>query len=165
MSYSYVVNSQKPTAVQHTVVCSFTSPGDTNLIIAKGNHLEIQTLKENGLDAILDVALFGKITALDFYRPANTNQDILFVLTEKKHFSVIGYDAVNKKLITRAIGNVKDRVGRDIESGQKGFIDPEHKMIAMLLYDGLLKVNFRYAIALMDHKVKTDFFLFGLSSR
>lgn len=141
MSYSYVVNSQKPTAVHHTVVCSFTSPLDTNLIIAKGNHLEIQTLKEDGLAPVLDVALFGRITALDFYRPANSTQDVIFILTEKKNFSVIGYDTINKKLITRAIGNVKDRVGRDIETGQRGFIDPDHRMIAMLLYDGLLKVT------------------------
>ena len=157
MSYSYVVNSQKPTAVQHAVVCSFTSPDDTNLIIAKGNHLEIQTLKEDGLDPILDVALFGKITALDFYRPANTKQDILFVLTEKKHFSVIGYDAINKKFITRAIGNVKDRVGRDIESGQRGFIDPENKMIAMLLYDGLLKVSVNSQRAVLIVESQFDF--------
>jgi DNA damage-binding protein 1 len=141
MSYSYVVNSQKPTAVHHTVVCSFTSPSDTNLIIAKGNHLEVQTLKEDCLAPVLDVALFGKITALDFYRPANSTQDVIFILTEKKNFSVIGYDTINKKLITRAIGNVKDRVGRDIETGQRGFIDPDHRMIAMLLYDGLLKVT------------------------
>jgi DNA damage-binding protein 1 len=141
MSYSYVVNSQKPTAVHHAVVCSFTSPLDTNLIIAKGNHLEIQTLKEDGLAPVLDVALFGRITALDFYRPANSTQDVIFILTEKKNFSVIGYDTINKKLITRAIGNVKDRVGRDIETGQRGFIDPDHRMIAMLLYDGLLKVT------------------------
>jgi DNA damage-binding protein 1 len=87
------------------------------------------------------VALFGRITALDFYRPANSTQDVIFILTEKKNFSVIGYDTINKKLITRAIGNVKDRVGRDIETGQRGFIDPDHRMIAMLLYDGLLKVT------------------------
>jgi DNA damage-binding protein 1 len=141
MSYSYIVNSQKPTAVQHTVVCSFTSPLETNLILARGNHLEIQTLKEDGLAPILDVALFGKITSLDFYRPVNSNQDVLFILTEKKHYSVIGYDSLNKKLVTRALGNVKDRVGRDIETGQRAFIDPDSRMIAMLLYDGLLKVE------------------------
>ena len=141
MSYSYIVNSQKPTAVQHTVVCSFTSPHETNLILARGNHLEIQTLREDGLAPILDVALFGKITSLDFYRPVNSSQDVLFILTEKKHYSVIGYDSLSKKLVTRALGNVKDRVGRDIETGQRGFIDPDSRMIAMLLYDGLLKVE------------------------
>ena len=144
MSYSYVVNSHKPTAVNHAIVCNFTSPTDRNLIITKGNHIEIQTLAEDGLCPILDVGLFGRITALDFYRPKNSTQDVIFILTEKKHFSVIGFDPVNKKLITHAAGNVKDRVGRDIVSGQKGFIDPNHSMIAMLLYEGLLKVNSFY---------------------
>lgn len=141
MSYSYIVNSQKPTAVNHTVVCNFTSPLDTNLIIAKGNHLEIQTLKEDGLAPILDVALFGKITALDFYRPANCSQDVIFVLVEKKQFSVIGYDTEKKALVTRANGNLKDRIGRESGSGYRGFIDPDNRMIAMFLYDGLLKVR------------------------
>jgi len=140
MSYSYIVNSQKPTAVNYTAVCNFTSPLDTNLIIAKGNHLEIQTLKEDGLAPILDVALFGKITALDFYRPANCSQDVIFVLVEKKHFSVIGYDTEKKALVTRATGNLKDRVGRESGHGYRGFIDPDNRMIAMFLYDGLLKI-------------------------
>lgn len=144
MSYSYVVNSHKPTAVHHSIVCNFTSSSDRNLIIAKGNHIEIQTLVDHGLCPVLDVGLFGKITALDFYRPMNSTQDVIFILTEKKHFSVIGFDSVKKKLITRASGNVKDRVGRDIESGQKGFIDPNNSMIAMLLYEGLLKVILFY---------------------
>lgn len=142
MSYNYVVNSQKPTAVHHTIVCNFTSTTDRNLIIAKGNHLEVQTLSNGGLLPILDVALFGKITALDFYRPANSTQDVLFLLTEKKHFSIIEYNSGTKKLVTRATGNVKDRVGRDIDGGQRGFIDPDNRMIAMLLYDGLIKVCF-----------------------
>ena len=141
MSYSYIVNSQKPTAVHHTIICNFTSPTEKNLIIARGNHLEIQIFREGGLAPVLDVGLFGKITALDFYRPANTSQDVIFILTEKKHFSVMGFDSVNKKLVSRATGNVKDRVGRDIETGQKGLIDPNHSMIAMLLYEGLLKVS------------------------
>ena len=140
MSYSYVVTSQKPTAVHASCVCHFTSASDRNLVIAKGNHLEIHTVRENGLVSEFDVPLFGKITALDFYRPAGAALDVIFVLTEKKHFTVLGYDAANRKLMPRTTGNLKDRVGRDIESGQRGFVDPDQRVIATLLYEGLLKV-------------------------
>jgi DNA damage-binding protein 1 len=141
MAYSYVVTSQKPTAVFHSLVCSFTSSVDRNLVIARGNHIEIHTFREDGLSAEFDVPLFGKIASLDSYRPHNLDQDLIFILTEKKHFCILGYDAATKKLVTRASGNVKDRVGRDIESGQRAFIDPDNRVIGMLLYEGLLKVS------------------------
>jgi hypothetical protein len=41
MSYTYVVTSQKPTAVKFAKVCQFTGPHDKNLIIAKGNRIEV----------------------------------------------------------------------------------------------------------------------------
>jgi hypothetical protein len=53
----------------------------------------------------------------------------------------LAYDSVSKKVVPTATGNVKDRVGRDIETGQRGFVDPDRSMITMLLYDGLMKVK------------------------
>ena len=139
MSFSYVVTSQKSTAVHSSCFCSFTSPTDRNLVIAKGNHLEIYTLREDSIAFENDLPLYGKITALDFYRNKDTFQDEIFVLTEKKHFCVLYCDAM-RKVVTRTTGNLKDRVGRDTEHGQRGFVDPDRRMIATLLYEGLLKV-------------------------
>ena len=139
MSFSYVVTSQKSTAVHSSCVCSFTSPTDRNLVIAKGNHLEIYTLREDTITFENDLPLYGKITALDFYRNKDTFQDELFVLTEKKHFCILYCDAM-RKVVTRTTGNLKDRVGRDTEYGQRGFVDPDRRMIATLLYEGLMKV-------------------------
>ena len=42
--------------------------------------------------------------------------------------------------MTRASGDVKDRVGRPVENGQIGIIDPWCRMIGLHLYDGLFKV-------------------------
>jgi hypothetical protein len=140
MAFSYVVTSQKSTAVNHSIVCQFTSSDDTNLILSKGSHLEIHSFREEGLVAQFDLGLYGNILSIDKYRPASSTKDVLFVLTDKKHFSVLSYDVKNKKVTTEAVGNVKDRVGREAESGQRGFVDPDNRMLAMMLYDGLLKV-------------------------
>jgi DNA damage-binding protein 1 len=102
--YSYVVTSQNPTAVQHTLVCSFTTPNDRNLIIAKGNHLEIHTLCDTGLIAEIDLPIFGKITSLNCFRYNGINQDDLFILTEKKHFCVVSWDSIKKIFITKVTG-------------------------------------------------------------
>ena len=45
------------------------------------------------------------------------------------------------ELITRASGDVKDRVGRPVDNGQIGIVDPWCRMIGLHLYDGLFKVS------------------------
>lgn len=140
MSYLYAATSLKSTAVNYSVVCNFTSPTDTNLIVAKGNQLEIHILKEDGLSLVLETPLFGRIRSLDYYRPANSAQDVLFVLIERKKFCLLSYDAEEQKIVVRSVANVRERIGRDSELGQRGFLDPDGRMIGLMLYDGLLKV-------------------------
>lgn len=48
------------------------------------------------------------------------------------------------ELVTRASGDVKDRVGRPVENGQIGIVDPWCRMIGLHLYDGLFKVSSRH---------------------
>ena len=138
--FSYIVTSQKSTAVNHSVVCSFFSHEEKNLIIAKGNNLEIHTLKENTLIADLDISVYGKIISLDMYRPTSFSQDLLFVLTESKNYCVLAYDLIEKKIVTKFAGTVKERKGREICYGQTSFMDPDNRMIGMHLYEGQIKV-------------------------
>lgn len=46
------------------------------------------------------------------------------------------------ELVTRANGDVKDHVGRPVDNGQIGVVDPECRLIGLHLYDGLFKVCF-----------------------
>lgn len=146
MSYSYVVTSQKATAVNYAVVCNFTSAEEKNLILAKGNYLHIYVVRNGNLELALEAPLFGKIKCLEYYRASSASSDSLFVLTERKSFCVLGYDQATNKLVTRAVGNVRDRAGRDIEIGQRGIVDPDFRMIGMMLYEGHLKVSFACVI-------------------
>lgn len=49
-------------------------------------------------------------------------------------------DGDNIEVITRAQGNVQDKIGRTPESGIIGMVDPMNKTIGLRLYDGLFKV-------------------------
>ena len=140
MTYSYLVTTQKPTAVQHAVVCNFTSATERNLILVKSNRIEIHTLMPEGLMPILDTPLNGRIVSIDYYRPTISSQDVLFLLLESKQFCILGFDPSTKTIINRARGNVRDKAGRDIETGPRGFVDPDGRVIGMHLYEGLLKV-------------------------
>jgi len=43
-------------------------------------------------------------------------------------------------LVTKAQGDLKEPVGRPCDEGQLTSVDPEQRVIGLLLYDGLLKV-------------------------
>ena len=45
------------------------------------------------------------------------------------------------EVVTRANGNVEDRVGRPADNGQLGIIDHQCRLIGLHLYDGLFKAR------------------------
>uniref|UniRef100_A0A671L6S9 DNA damage-binding protein 1 n=1 Tax=Sinocyclocheilus anshuiensis TaxID=1608454 RepID=A0A671L6S9_9TELE len=142
MSYNYVVTAQKPTAVNACVTGHFTSAEDLNLLIAKNTRLEIYVVTAEGLRPVKEVGLYGKIAVMELFRPKGESKDLLFILTAKYNACILEYkqngDSID--IITRAHGNVQDRIGRPSETGIIGIVDPECRMIGLRLYDGLFKV-------------------------
>ncbi|XP_058071572.1 DNA damage-binding protein 1 isoform X2 [Magnolia sinica] len=138
--WNYVVTAHKPTNVTHSCVGNFTSPQELNLIIAKCTRIEIHLLTPQGLQPMLDVPIYGRIATLELFRPHGEAQDFLFIATERYKFCVLQWDAETSELITRAMGDVSDRIGRPTDNGQIGIIDPDCRLIGLHLYDGLFKV-------------------------
>ncbi|XP_072969615.1 DNA damage-binding protein 1 [Typha angustifolia] len=138
--WNYVVTAHKPTNVTHSCVGNFTGPQELNLIIAKCTRIEIHLLTPHGLQPMLDVPLYGRIATLELFRPHGEAQDFLFVATERYKFCVLQWDGESSELITRAMGDVSDRIGRPTDNGQIGIIDPDCRLIGLHLYDGLFKV-------------------------
>ncbi|XP_061077869.1 DNA damage-binding protein 1 [Conger conger] len=142
MSYNYVVTAQKPTAVNACITGHFTSAEDLNLLIAKNTRLEIYVVTAEGLRPVKEVGMYGKIAVMELFRPKGENKDLLFILTAKYNACILEYkqNGDNIDIITRAHGNVQDRIGRPSETGIIGIVDPECRMIGLRLYDGLFKV-------------------------
>ncbi|XP_060924191.1 DNA damage-binding protein 1 [Limanda limanda] len=142
MSYNYVVTAQKPTAVNACITGHFTSAEDLNLLIAKNTRLEIYVVTPEGLRPVKEVGMYGKIAVMELFRPKGESKDLLFILTSKYNACILEYkqngDSID--IITRAHGNVQDRIGRPSETGIIGIVDPECRMIGLRLYDGLFKV-------------------------
>ncbi|MBA0586883.1 hypothetical protein Gorai_017600 [Gossypium raimondii] len=89
---------------------------------------------------MLDVPIYGRIATLELFRPHGEAQDFLFIATERYKFCVLQWDSETSELITRAMGDVSDRIGRPTDNGQIGIIDPDCRLIGLHLYDGLFKV-------------------------
>uniref|UniRef100_A0A671TR45 Damage-specific DNA binding protein 1 n=1 Tax=Sparus aurata TaxID=8175 RepID=A0A671TR45_SPAAU len=142
MSYNYVVTAQKPTAVNACITGHFTSADDLNLLIAKNTRLEIYVVTAEGLRPVKEVGMYGKIAVMELFRPKGESKDLLFILTSKYNACILEYKQNGESIdiITRAHGNVQDRIGRPSETGIIGIVDPECRMIGLRLYDGLFKV-------------------------
>jgi len=56
--------------LSHCFLGNFTSETDLNLIVAKNSRLEIFLVSPEGLKAIKEVGIYGKIAVLKLFRPA-----------------------------------------------------------------------------------------------
>ncbi|XP_072033765.1 DNA damage-binding protein 1-like [Amphiura filiformis] len=142
MAYNYVVTAHKPTAVNACVTGNFTSADDLNLIIARNSRLEIYRVTPEGLRPVKEVGIYGRIEVMELFKPPGQEKSHLFILTARYNACILEYvkDEDSEDIVTRAHGNVQDRIGRPSETGLIGIIDPECRVIGLRLYDGLFKV-------------------------
>jgi len=64
----------------------------------------------------------------------------LIFTTERLQFVAMVYDEAGKALKTVATGDLRDRIGRQIERGQLFAVDPLSRVLALQFYEGHLKV-------------------------
>jgi DNA damage-binding protein 1 len=141
MAYLYLATTQRATSVTASTVCSFTDANDRNLILARGSHVEVFTITSEGLSLVRSIAFYGRITKLEAYRPSNQNKDVLFILTAKLNFCVLVWDSTTNQPVFRATGSLNDRTGKPVENGHLSFIDPENRMVGVMVLEGQVKVS------------------------
>uniref|UniRef100_A0A6B2KWM0 DNA damage-binding protein 1 n=1 Tax=Arcella intermedia TaxID=1963864 RepID=A0A6B2KWM0_9EUKA len=149
----YVVTAHKPTIVTHSLVGHFTAPTDNNLILCKVNRLEVYSISEEGLELVLDVGIFGKISRALLFRNAGDKQDSLFITTEKFTFCVLAYDSEKGEIITKATGDIQESSARDATVGQLAIYDPVHRVIVLHLNQKSLKVIFINENGILDEPI------------
>eukprot|EP01112_Ceratiomyxa_fruticulosa_P020970 TRINITY_DN7283_c0_g1_i2.p1 TRINITY_DN7283_c0_g1~~TRINITY_DN7283_c0_g1_i2.p1 ORF type:complete len:1042 (-),score=227.88 TRINITY_DN7283_c0_g1_i2:442-3567(-) len=170
--WNFVCTASKPTAVTHSVTGNFTSPSAKNLIISKCTRIEIHLLTPEGLRPLHDVPINGRIAIMELFRPQGESQDLLFFTTERYKFGVLAYDEEKCEIITRAYGDLEDRIAQESSIGPIGDIDPDCRMIGLHFYEGLYKVipigsntSFKDAfnISLEELQILDIKFLYGCS--
>ncbi len=70
------------------------------------------------------------------------NKDRLFVVTLHNQAMILEVEGSgpNMEIVTKAHGDVSDRIGKRAETGIVAVIDPEARMIGLRIYDSLFKV-------------------------
>lgn len=77
-----------------------------------------------------------------FYNFQHEKKDLLFLLTTRYNAMILECigEEEDIEIITKAHGNVADRIGKASETGIKAIIDPKARVIGLRLYDGLFKI-------------------------
>ncbi|XP_059050799.1 DNA damage-binding protein 1-like [Achroia grisella] len=143
MAYHYVVTAQKPTAVTACVTGNFTSPTDLNLLVAKVSRLEMYLVTPEGLRPMKEIGLYGRVAKMKLFRPPYEDKDLVFILTARYNAMILEWRTSSSgelEVVTRAHGNVADRIGKPSENGILVVIDPQARVIGLRLYDGLFKI-------------------------
>ena len=65
---------------------------------------------------------------------------MLVLTTDRFQLAVLSFDARERRLVTLASGDLRDRIGRPCERGQLVVADPAHRALALQFCDGLLKL-------------------------
>ena len=85
---------------------------------------------------------------MKLFRPAGAEKDRLFIVTKKHHAMILEVEGEGASfdIVTRAYGDVRDKIGKKSETGTLAVIDPESRVIGLRLYDSLFKVDFLLSI-------------------
>ncbi|KPJ17707.1 DNA damage-binding protein 1 [Papilio machaon] len=124
-------------------VSNFTSPTDLNLLVAKVSRLEMYLVTPEGLRPMKEVGLYGKVAKMKLFRPPYEKKDLVFILTARYNAMILEWRTGpngDLEVVTRAHGNVADRIGKPSENGILAVIDPQARVIGLRLYDGLFKI-------------------------
>ena len=86
------------------------------------------------------MGVYGRVAACQLYRPSGEEVDLLFVLTERCQFFVLGYDREIGEAVTKATGNIADYARRKNDDKKIGIIDPKCRLVGLHIYQGLFKI-------------------------
>lgn len=79
--------------------------------------------------------------AFDFHFQ-HEKKDLLFIVTMRYHAMILECisEGDNLEIVTKAHGDVSDRIGKPSDTGIIAVIDPKSRVIGLRLYDGLFKI-------------------------
>ena len=132
----YIAHSQHPTIITHSLTCSFTSPTDTNLILARLSRLDVMRVTATGLTPVLEIPLNGRIASLSTYLPRNHSQHRLIVTTDSAQLFILTYNPATAHVSTLYVTNLQRKVGAPNEAGHRCIVTPS--LILLSIYEGIV---------------------------
>jgi hypothetical protein len=154
--FNYIGILNKSSAVNTAITCNFLNNlNNLNLVLAKGNIIEIYNITNEGLESTPYLNVYGKIILLEKI-PADSNSlnlhnkniissstygDSLFILTEDLDFSIIAYNKTKNEIVNLDKGTVKEDIGKRQDKIHSVF-EANYEYAVISAYKNLFKIVF-----------------------
>lgn len=110
MPISYCVSAKKASVVAESVVGNFTDHENVNLLVARGNRIDVQLVSPEGLKNVCEIPIYGQVLTMALVKCKREKLHSLIVVTEKWNMAVLTYR--DGKVVTRAAGSIADPTSR-----------------------------------------------------
>ncbi|KAJ2887982.1 hypothetical protein FB639_000949 [Coemansia asiatica] len=139
MQYQYVVSAHKSSSVVAAVSGSFVSSTEQNLIVARGNRLQVFRQHQDTLELLGEHSVNGQLHHVEFFQPLDRSTGLLLIVSSKQQFAVVSWDVTQRVMVTESTGGFNERTGR---SGTRTLVavDWQSRVFAISAYQGIVHV-------------------------
>jgi DNA damage-binding protein 1 len=104
------------------------------------NQLEIYSFEDGQLNLVISRPVYGRITILDKFRPADSTTDHLFLGTDRSYFFTLSWNAEKKRFqnVSDSPMDLADKTARESQTGERSHIDPRKEFLTLEVYEGIV---------------------------
>lgn len=130
MPVLYHLTLQKPTAITKAVYGNFSSPRAHEIIVAKGQVLELlRSDKQGKLNLIISRDIFGIIRSLNTFRLTGSNKDYIVVGSDSGRITILEYNEQKKDFIRVHCETYGKSGIRRVVAGEYIAVDPKGRAL------------------------------------
>ncbi|KAJ2834830.1 hypothetical protein GGI24_000195 [Coemansia furcata] len=140
MQYQYIVSAHKASSVTSSVSGPFRGPAETNLLVAKGNRIEIFTTT-GSLQAVGEYTFHGQISSLHIIHPEDRLTCLVLVVSSdgpRNKFAVLSWDAASQAILTESSGEIIEHTGRPTTEAKLVAVDYAARVVIFYAYQGIV---------------------------
>ncbi|KAJ2318877.1 hypothetical protein GGI00_006513, partial [Coemansia sp. RSA 2681] len=148
--YQYIVSAHKASSVTASVSGQFRTPDETNLLVGKGNRLELfawttqESSSSNSLQLVGEYSFNGQITSLHILHPSDRLTCLCLVFSgtaaQTNKFAVLSWDAATQNMMTESSGHLIEHTGRPTTESKLVAVDCEARAVIVYAYQGIVHI-------------------------
>ncbi|SPO00076.1 related to UV-damaged DNA-binding protein [Cephalotrichum gorgonifer] len=139
---AYVAPIHRPTSVRHAIRIQFSKGGESSLVLAKSNRIEVWQVEADATTLLHSKAIYGSISLLQRVRPKDSDVDLLFVGTERLEYFTMSWDDARQQLLTvQALPDHSEPHMREAESQSRCVVDPSGRFMALHVWEGVINIS------------------------
>jgi DNA damage-binding protein 1 len=144
---AYITPIHPPSGIKNALKLQLINPEEDVLTVARCNRIEIYTINlnavdsesENVLDLVCSTRIFGRVTTLNIFRPADSLVDHLFVGTDLCNYFTMHWDQSSQGLVTTE-GSEMSLMEANAQRAEteRSTVDPSKEFLTLEVFEGII---------------------------